>query len=118
MRQSSNHLSLADSVADSTMDPKTLSIVEKIEAQKELRLDKVETYINSNFILWYATEVESLWSVTASILSDRRKSMAPIRFEALLFLKENYHYWDLNLVWEVMHERKYERMQCQQNEDL
>ena len=55
--------------------------------------------------------------MTASILSDRQKSMTPILFEVLLLLKENFHYRDLNLVREVKLESISKRMQRRQNED-
>lgn len=49
-----------------------------------------------------AHEAESLWSMAKHILTHNRMSMAPHKFECLIFLKVNKHLWHVNLVPEAM----------------
>lgn len=46
-----------------------------------------------------------------------RKSMTPIIFEALVFLKVNTKYWDLKLVYEAMKVTRSVRVQQKLDED-
>ncbi len=55
-------------------------------------MNRTSTLI-ATFILGSAAEVERLWSVAKNVLKDNRKSMTPLLFEALLFLKVNNSYW-------------------------
>ena len=55
-------------------------------------------YINCDFILGSAAEVERLWSVCYHVLTDNWKGMTPQLFEALVFLCKNKLFWDQELV--------------------
>lgn len=55
-----------------------------------------------SFILGLTAELERIWSLAKNILSDNRKLMEPVVFEALLFLKVNRSYWDIEAVQEAM----------------
>ncbi len=67
--------------------------------KKRRRFNKARhSYINCNFILGTTAEIERLWSVAKNILSTNRKAMEPLLFEAILFLKTNHSYWDLDAV--------------------
>lgn len=55
-------------------------------------------YISANFILGSTVEMEKVWSVSKYLLPDTRKCMESVVFEALLFLKVNHRYWNLNSV--------------------
>lgn len=55
-------------------------------------------YVNCDFLYGSSAEVERLWSVAKYILIDPRKGITPQTFEALLFLKINKDYWNLELV--------------------
>ena len=73
---------------------KNLSFEQKI-ARKKRRFEKnTSSYINCDFILGSSAEIERVWSISKYILTDHRKSMEPIIFEALVFLKVNRTYWD------------------------
>ena len=45
-------------------------------------------------IIGSAAEVERLWSIARYILTTSRTKMAPIVFEAILFLRMNRALWD------------------------
>ena len=66
-----------------------LSVVQRISAVKKRRVTRDNAYINWNFILSSVTEIERLWSVASNILSDNRKILTPMLFEALLYLRIN-----------------------------
>jgi hypothetical protein len=67
------------------------------ESNKRQRTDT--EYINVDFILGSAAEVERLWSICKYILTNQqRKSLTPLLFEALTFLKVNKRFWNLSMV--------------------
>ena len=68
-----------------------------IMTKKRKVLEKTR-YINCDFILGSAAEIERIWSISKNILNNSRKSMTPLLFESLLFLKLNKNYWDQKLV--------------------
>ena len=49
-----------------------------------------------------AAEVERLWSIARYILTTSRTKMAPIIFEAILFLRMNHALWDEKTVMEAL----------------
>jgi hypothetical protein len=59
-------------------------------------------HMNVNFILASAAEVERLWSIASDIMQTNRRGMSPMLLEALLFLKINRRFWDLNAVRRAM----------------
>ena len=58
-------------------------------------------YINLDFVLGSAAEVERLWSLAKYILVNQRKTMNSQMFECLLFLKYNRKYWNKEMVIEA-----------------
>ena len=59
-----------------------------------LEKSQASPYHNVNYICGSAAEVERLWSLCKYILTNTRSRMTPNLFEALIFLKVNYDYWD------------------------
>ena len=55
-----------------------------------------DPYVNCDFIFGSAAQVEWLWSLAKSILTNQRSSLTPHLFEALLFLKVNKRFWEDN----------------------
>jgi hypothetical protein len=53
-------------------------------------------------VIGSAAEVERLWSVARYILITSRTKMAPIVFEAILFLRVNCALWDERTVMEAL----------------
>ena len=60
----------------------------------ELERSQYSPYQNVDYICGSAAEVERLWSLCKYILTNTRSRMTPNLFEALIFLKVNYDYWD------------------------
>lgn len=52
--------------------------------------------MNLSFILGSAAVCERLWSIAKMVMSDRRKELSPVVFEAILFLNQNQHLRDTN----------------------
>ena len=71
-----------------------------MKAVKDIK-EKMETsnqsgYVNCDFIMCSAAEVERLWSIAKHILTEERRGMlSPLIFESLIFLKMNLDYWGL-----------------------
>ena len=55
-------------------------------------------YVNLNFILASAAEVEHIWSMAKYILVQQRKGMLPKLFECLIFLKYKNQFWTRRMV--------------------
>ena len=60
----------------------------------------------SVFILGSAAVVESLWSEEDALMTPRRRSMAPITNELILFLKKNEDLWTITDVSLANEDRK------------
>ena len=64
-------------------------------------------YVNCDFIFGSCAEVERLWSVAKFVLTDERKGkMSPVVFEAILYLKMNERFWDLNDITAADHQHQ------------
>lgn len=87
-------------------------------ATKRRQLNETHKYLNFDFILGSASEVERLWSVANNILTDNRKSMTPILFENLLLLKINKGYWDLENMCEAMKKARSDKVHARLQEDV
>ena len=109
---------LGDELED---EAETLDEVE--QARKRRRTQEVvgntvaDDYINLDFILGSAAEVERLWSISSYILLKHRLSMSPVMFEALAYLKVNKELWNKTDVIEAMSRRQSERVLQAMNED-
>jgi hypothetical protein len=74
-----------------------LSVEKNDEHQKVAAGKKVvSNYINPNFILGVNNTLERCFSRAKRILTDSRAGMSPRTFEAILFLKLNEEYWNVN----------------------
>eukprot|EP00171_Calliarthron_tuberculosum_P002931 IDg2931t1 len=93
------------------------TIADKLANGKRRCVEPRSKYRNCGFILGSAAEVEGLWSVCNYVLTNHRKSMTPLLFECLIFLKTNKEFWDLNLVTEAMRASFSERSTRMVNED-
>ena len=69
-------------------------------ALKKRRAQPQDEYINSNFILATAVGVERLWSLAKNVLTDRRRGMATLMVQVILFLKENRELWNDEMVFQ------------------
>lgn len=101
-----------DEVPDATM-----SVIDCMQIEKRHRESATHSYVNCDFIIGSAAEVERLWSIAKHLLKDNHKSMSPLLFEALLFLKLNNSYWDLNLVSKAMIRVRSHRVSARLEED-
>jgi len=70
--------------------------VEAVESERNLRTalkkrktEETETYIDCDFILATAVDVKRLWSLAKNLLTDKRRRMATVMIQVILFLKEN-----------------------------
>ena len=75
-----------------------------------------DDYINLDFILGSAAEVERLWSISSYILLKHHLSKSPVMFEALAYLKVNKELWNKTDVIETMSRRQIERVLQAMNE--
>ena len=71
-------------------------------ARKKRRYEMKNEYINCDFIQGSTAEIERVWSVSKHIMKHTRKSMEPLMFEAILFLKFNREYWNQESVQAAM----------------
>jgi hypothetical protein len=84
---------------ESESESENTSYFEKIQKRKHNCLsDEQERYINCSFCVATSNTVERLFSACKHILTDQRKHMSPIMFEALIFLKINQECWDESMV--------------------
>jgi hypothetical protein len=71
--------------------------------RKKRRLsDEEHAYIDCSFIVATSNTVERLFSTSRYVLTDQRKRMSPIMFEAFMFLKFNRNDWNLTMVASAM----------------
>eukprot|EP00171_Calliarthron_tuberculosum_P005080 IDg5080t1 len=106
-------------VAASATNGESLSsaatIAEKLAHGKRRAVEA--RYRDCGFVLGSAAIVERLWSVGKNIYSENRKSISPVLFESILFLKTNESFWDMELVSEAMHMSESERVASMSMED-
>ena len=85
-------------VQEMSDDEEGNSIVAIFNKKRRIELSEVGEYVNCDFILGSAAEVERVWSRAELILTKKRFRLAPIVLEAVMFLKLNYKHWDKNTV--------------------
>jgi hypothetical protein len=109
-KEACTHLKKVEAVAtpganaDNDANNIHLTMQEQIKRQKKENAENIEDiYMNLDPICGSAAEVERLWSIAKYILTVQRKSMTPQMFKALLFLKMNEHFWDLELIQRAVH---------------
>ena len=90
-------------MVDESEDNGTHELLQAINRNKKRRTEGNDCgYINVDFILGSTAEIERIWSIAKYLLSDNRKKIEPEVFEALLFLKANHAYWDINNIQTAM----------------
>lgn len=62
---------------------------------KRRRLEKKSDYLDCSFLTATSNTVERLFSACRHVLTDCRKKMSPILFEAIMFLRVNRRLWDM-----------------------
>ena len=82
-----------------------MSYYEQIQAKRR-RTSQTSKYIDCRFLVATTCRVERLFSEAKHILTDVRKHMSPMLFEALLFLRCNLEYWNAALVAEAIQKSK------------
>jgi len=89
----------------STEDESTLSFAEKIEQRRKIRVvenNKSSSYKSTLHVLPDSNVCERLFSLSKSILGDRRRRMTVKNLNMLLVLKVNKSFWDINTVQKVL----------------
>jgi len=69
-------------------------------ALKKRKAEQPETYIDCDFILATAVDVERLWSLAKNLLTDKRRGMATVMIQVILFLNENRNLWNDSMVYQ------------------
>ena len=90
----------------------SLSYYERLQAKRRRLTSDSSGYVNFKFITATSASVERTFSAARWILTCLRKSMSPILFESILFLKLNRHLWDLKLVSSAMKMKASDRYKC------
>ena len=77
--------------------PKSFAMrVEESKKRKAQEISGESDYINCDFLLSSAAIVESLWSEADGLLANKKKrGMAPITVEMILYLKKNKDLWNI-----------------------
>ncbi len=75
---------------------------ERMRGRGQTEQESQIKYINCDFILCSAAEVERLWSLAKNIITTDRNRMYPIQLEAILFLKLNEELWDIEDVADAL----------------
>ena len=89
-------------------------------AVKKRKSEAPTQYIDCNFILATAVDVERLWSLAKNVLTDKRRGMATMMVQVILFLKENRDLWDCNTVYKSIAnvQKKAAGERCRKREEL
>ena len=93
-----------------------LAYEERLRRRKQKR-ENPSGYMDCDFILGSAAEVERLWSIANHVLTDERKKTSPLMLEALLFLRVNIRLWDIHTVKQAYHMSRNERVDKNIEED-
>jgi len=126
-RGQSHNLSLIEKNAVATLlKPSLATVVVEEETQENSFLQRYakkaktsctdDEYINCDFILGSAAEVERLWSTCKYILCENRMRLSPQLFEALVFLKVNSRLWDAQMVSEATYSARINRASARLSE--
>ena len=57
------------------------------KALKKRKAEEPETYIDRDFILATAVDLDRLWSHAKNLMTDKRRGMATVMIQVILFLK-------------------------------
>ncbi len=81
----------------STENNRTLNMREGLAKRRKESRDSC-TYEDCRLVMDSIAELERLFSISANVLIDNRKSLTPEHFEAIVFLKQNSELWGRDLV--------------------
>ena len=101
--QSIKKLEVKAEVENEQADDRVLSIVEGAMKRQKLKT-KIPTYVDTRFLIPTTNHVERLFSMGKRVFSSKRRSLLPRTLEALVFLKQNCKFWDVNLVSALVNE--------------
>ncbi len=73
--------------------------------------------MNGDFIQGSVAEVERLWSKARGVLKGDDRPLSPFSFEAILFLRQNESFWDLNSIIQTVSALRSDKVQCRMEED-
>ena len=79
-----------------------LCIVSMMRERKRLKNLQKDRYVNCDFIIGSTTEVERIFSVRKVVRSSNRKGLTRVIFEAIMLLKTNKEFWNIELVIQAM----------------
>jgi hypothetical protein len=82
-----------------------MSFMEKIDYKRRRMMEKYglkTKYVDLQFLLSTSNVVERLFRLAHIILTDQRKSLSPIVFEAMLYLQKNRESWSVIDVAQAM----------------
>jgi hypothetical protein len=82
-----------------------MSFMEKIDYKRRRMMEEhgpKTKYVDLQFLLSTSNVVERLFSLARLSLTDQRKRMSPIVFEAMLYLQKNREYWSVIDVAQAM----------------
>ncbi len=79
-------------------DERTMSMAELLRSKKDQKTEISNECINLDFIIGSTASIERLFSFAGDILCNNRRRITPQLFEALLLLKVNRMYWNLETV--------------------
>ena len=68
---------------------------------------------NLNWITPTTCEVERLFSKCKNVMTASRRRMTPRIFEAIVFLKENHEWWNINLVQDMVNKLWKEKLEAE-----
>ena len=86
--------------------------------QRQRQRENPSGYMNCDFILGSAAEVERVWSIATTVLTDEQKNTSPLMLEALLFLRVNERLWDASTVKQAINMALNDRIEKKLQEEL
>ena len=102
MKLSENVSSTSKTETNSTGKEYLKEYYQNLFKRRRLSAEVSNQYIDCSFCVATTNTVERLFSACKHVLTDGRKRMSPIMFEALVFLKVNKKFWDLPMVAKAM----------------
>lgn len=93
---------ISNDTSTETNEDSNLSYFEKLQAKRRRLSTSATKFIDCSFIAATSSSVERSFSAARWILTSLRKTMSPILFESILFLRMNRDLWDLKLVAAAM----------------
>jgi hypothetical protein len=79
------------------MTDDNITYFEELRLRKKRRSEPQE-YIDIGIVQSTSCSIERLFSDSKHILTDQRKNMSPVLFEAILYLKRNRSLWNAETV--------------------